>query len=33
MPPEETITLQTHTDIHDDFTLVLPQGGYDIIVT
>jgi hypothetical protein len=23
MPPEETITLQTHTDIHDDFTLVL----------
>ena len=22
-----------HTDIHGDFVLVLPEGGYDILVT
>ena len=25
--------LLTHTDINGDFTLALPEGGYDILVT
>lgn len=33
MPPEESMRLLTHTDINGDFTLALPEGGYDILVT
>jgi Carboxypeptidase regulatory-like domain len=32
-PPDEKVELLTHTDIHGDFTLVLPEGGYDVLVT
>jgi hypothetical protein len=32
-PPDDNIKLLTHTDIHGDFTLVLPEGGYDVLVT
>jgi hypothetical protein len=32
-PSEESIKLLTRTDIHGDFTLVLPEGGYDVLVT
>ena len=32
-PPDEAIKLLTHTDIRGDFTLVLPEGGYDVLVT
>ncbi len=32
-PPEQTIKLLTHTDIRGDFKLVLPEGGYDVLVT
>ena len=32
-PPEEVVRLQTHTDMHGDFKLVLPEGGYDVLVT
>jgi len=30
---EEDVRLLGHTDIHGDFKLVLPEGGYDILVT
>jgi hypothetical protein len=33
IPSEETIRLLVHTDIHGDFNLVLPEGGYDVLVT
>jgi Carboxypeptidase regulatory-like domain len=33
IPPEENVRLLTHTDIHGDFKLVLPEGGYDVLVT
>jgi Carboxypeptidase regulatory-like domain len=33
IPPEENIRLLTHTDIHGDFSLVLPESGYDVFVT
>ena len=33
IPPEENLRLQMRTDIHGDFTLVLPEGGYDVLVT
>jgi hypothetical protein len=33
IPPEEIMRLLTHTDIHGDFKLVLPEGGYDVLVT
>ena len=33
IPPEENVRLLTHTNIHGDFELVLPEGGYDILVT
>ena len=33
VPPEESIRLLMHTDIHGDFKLVLPEGGYDVLVT
>src|ERR1017187_5120778 len=32
-PPEENLRLLMHTDIHGDFKLVLPEGGYDVLVT
>ncbi|MGA7258633.1 MAG: carboxypeptidase-like regulatory domain-containing protein [Terracidiphilus sp.] len=33
IPPEQNVRLLMHTDIHGDFMLVLPQGGYDVFVT
>ncbi len=33
IPAEEDVRLLTHTDIHGDFRLVLPEGGYDVLVT
>ena len=33
IPPEENVRLLTHTDIRGDFELVLPEGGYDVLVT
>jgi len=30
---EENIKLLVHTDVHGDFKLVLPEGGYDVLVT
>lgn len=32
MPPEENVKLLAHTDIHGNFKLVLPEGGYDVLV-
>lgn len=32
-PNGNEITLVAHTDIHGDFVLVLPEGGYDVLVT
>jgi hypothetical protein len=32
-PSEETVRLITHTDIAGNFVLVLPEGGYDVLVT
>ena len=32
-PSAEKIELLTHTDSHGNFVLVLPEGGYDILVT
>ena len=32
-PPEEDVRLLAHADIHGDFMLVLPAGGYDVLVT
>jgi len=33
IPPEEKIELLAHADINGDFKLVLPDGGYDVLVT
>jgi hypothetical protein len=33
MPAEENVKLLTHTDTHGDFMLVLPEGGYDVLIT
>ena len=33
MPSEEKVELLAHTDIKGDFKLVLPEGGYDVLVT
>jgi len=33
IPPEENVRLVMHTDLHGDFKLVLPEGGYDVLVT
>jgi hypothetical protein len=33
IPSEENVRLLTQTDINGDFKLVLPEGGYDILVT
>jgi hypothetical protein len=33
IPPEENVRLLMRTDIHGDFKLVLPEGGYEILVT
>jgi hypothetical protein len=33
IPPEEKVELRTHTDINGNFKLVLPEGGYDVLVT
>ena len=33
IPPAEDVRLFTRTDIHGDFMLVLPEGGYDVLVT
>lgn len=33
IPPDEDVRLLAHTDIHGDFKLVLPKGGYDVLVT
>ena len=30
---EDNVRLVTHTDIHGDFVLLLPEGGYDVLVT
>ncbi len=32
-PFEEDVNLLAHTDMHGDFSLVLPEGGYDILIT
>ena|ERR1700761_711816 len=32
-PSGDSLTLAAHTDIHGNFVLVLPEGGYDILVT
>jgi hypothetical protein len=32
-PSEDNVRLAAHTDIHGDFVLVLPEGGYDVLVT
>jgi Carboxypeptidase regulatory-like domain len=31
-PPEGEVRLLTHTDMHGNFKLVLPEGGYDILI-
>jgi hypothetical protein len=33
MPSDDNVKLLAHTDINGDFTLVLPEGGYDVLVT
>ena len=30
---EGNVRLSAHTDIHGDFVLVLPEGGYDVFIT
>ena len=32
-PSEDSVKLVAHTDIHGDFLLLLPKGGYDVLVT
>ena len=32
-PSEDNVRLVAHTDIHGDFVLLLPKGGYDVLVT
>jgi Carboxypeptidase regulatory-like domain len=33
IPEEDNVTLAAHTDVHGDFVLNLPEGGYDLLVT
>ena len=33
IPSEENVRLVAHTDIHGDFSVILPEGGYDVLVT
>ena len=33
IPSEENVNLLVHTDVHGDFKLLLPEGGYDVLVT
>jgi hypothetical protein len=33
IPSEENVKLLAHTDVHGDFRLLLPEGGYDVLVT
>ncbi len=30
---DNNVKLLTHTDVNGDFTLALPEGGYDVLVT
>lgn len=30
---EDSVSLVAHTDIHGDFVLLLPEGGYDVLIT
>ena len=32
-PSEDNVRVVAHTDIHGDFELLLPEGGYDVLVT
>jgi hypothetical protein len=32
-PSEDKVRLVAHTDAHGDFVLLLPKGGYDVLVT
>ena len=32
-PSEDNVRLVTHTDINGDFILLLPEGGYDVLLT
>jgi len=32
IPPAENVRLLAHTDIHGDFKLMLPEGGYDVLI-
>jgi hypothetical protein len=32
-PSEDNVRLVAHTDVHGDFLLLLPKGGYDVLVT
>lgn len=32
-PEGDNVRLAAHTDIHGDFVLNLPEGGYDLLVT
>lgn len=32
MPSDESVRLVGHTDLNGDFELVLPEGGYDVLV-
>ena len=32
-PSEDNVRLVAHTDTHGDFVLLLPEGGYDVLVT
>lgn len=32
-PSEDSVRLMARTDIHGDFVLKLPAGGYDVLVT
>lgn len=32
-PPEDIVKLVAHTDINGNFVLLLPEGGYDVLVT
>ncbi len=33
IPPEDNVKLLTHTDSNGDFKLVLPEAGYDLLIT
>ncbi len=32
-PNETDVRLTTYTDAHGDFVVVLPEGGYDVLIT